>query len=456
MAIQTSVNDMQLKKNIKDIFHEDVRAFSIYDCQRSIPSGIDGLKPSMRKIVFGMLKKFPHQEVKVSIAASGIQEVSHYHHGSLESTIVGMAQSFPGSNNVPYLEDIGQFGSRINPAASATRYIFTKLSDSFRNLFLKDDDGILKHLDDDGVSIEPEYYIPVIPTVLLNGSDGMGTGFASRILNYNPLDLIDCCLQRVKSGKSKDVLIPWYRGFTGKIERNGSQTIFHGTYSIENTTTIIINELPIGTFTQKYRDVLNDLEDKNIIKSYIDNSTEDKTEFVVTCPRETLRASHDEIMKMFKLISRDTENFTVWNENNKLRKFESANELLDWFVNVRLAAYNARKQYLIQVSENNLYKLKEKARFITFYLQNTKWFADNNKTSIVSRLEEENFINIDDLLNIKVYNLTLDQIADMQQKIKDEEIKLKNLKDTTSENMYLADLLTCKQYFKHLKIFNRP
>lgn len=440
-------------KNIKEIFQTDVRSFSVYDCQRSIPSGIDGLKPAMRKIVYGMLKKFPTQEVKVSIAASGIQEVSQYHHGSLEGTIVNMAQNFPGSNNVPLLEDIGQFGSRINPTSAATRYIFTKLSDSFRQIFLKDDDGILVHLEDDGVQIEPEYYLPIIPVILLNGSDGMGTGFASRILNYNPLHLIDACVQQIKHGKIKEDLVPWYKGFDGKIERNGAQTIFHGSFTIENTTTMIIRELPIGTFTQKYRDVLNDLEDKGIVKSYIDNSSEDKTEFIVTCPRETLRASHDDLMKTFKLISRDTENFTVWNENGKLRKFESANDLLSWFVDIRLLAYEKRRQYLINIANKNLSRLKERARFIRYYLANTKWFSENKKHDIVSKLTIEGFTDIDDLLSIRVYNLTSDQIEDLLEKIKTEQQKIHLLQESTSKDMYINDLSTCKSYFKSLKTF---
>lgn len=379
---------------------------------------------------------------------------SQYHHGSLEGTIVNMAQNFPGSNNVPLLEDIGQFGSRINPSAAATRYIFTKLSDAFRQIFLKEDDGILVHLEDDGIEIEPEYYLPIIPVILLNGSDGMGTGFASRILNYNPLHLIDACIQQVKHGKIKDELVPWYKGFNGKIERNGTQTIFNGSFTIENTTTMVIRELPIGTFTQKYRDVLNDLEDKGMIKSYIDNSSEDKTEFIVTCPRETLRASPEELLKTFKLVSRDTENFTVWNENGKLRKFESANELLAWFVDIRLLAYEKRRQHLINIAEKNLARLQERARFIRFYLANTKWFSENKKSDIVSRLLAENFIDVDDLLSIRVYNLTSDQIQDLLDKVHSEEDRIKQLNSVTSNQMYLDDLSACKSYFKSQKVFN--
>lgn len=440
-------------KNIKDLFSIDVRSFSIYDCQRSLPSGIDGMKPAMRKIVFGMLKKFPNQEIKVSLAAAGIQEVSCYHHGSLEGTVVNMAQSFPGSNNVPYLEDIGQFGSRISPAASASRYIFTKLSESFRKIFLKDDDNILNYLEDDGMSIEPEYYLPIIPTVLLNGSDGMGTGFACRILSYNPLDLVAACEEVIKRGKLREDLTPWYRGFTGTIEKNAQQTVFTGVYEIQNTTTMVISELPIGSFTQKYRDVLNDLEDKNLIKSYVDNSSEEKTEFVVTCPRETLRKPHDELLKTFKLVSRDTENFTVWNESGRLRKFDSAKQLVEWFVNFRLHKYEERRLKLIEESQNRLDVMNERARFIRFYLDNTDWFSKAKKSDIIARLDNLNFTRIDDLMAIRVYNLTGDQIEELKNKIQAEQENLDRLNATTAKELYLKDLSDAKSYFKSKKAF---
>lgn len=440
-------------KNIKDLFGNEVRSFSIYDCHRSLPSGIDGLKPAMRKIVYGMMKEFPTQEVKVSIAASAIQSVSAYHHGSLEGTVVNMAQSFTGANNVPYLEDIGQFGSRISPKASATRYIFTKLSDSFRKIFLKEDDAILNHLEDDGQKIEPEYYLPIIPAVLLNGSDGMGTGFACRILSYNPLDLIASCLSVLKDGKLDSELTPWYRGFTGNIEKVNAQTIFTGVYSIENTTTLKITELPIGSYTQNYREVLNDLEDKGLVKSYLDNSTEEKTEFIVTCPRETLRKPHDELLKTFKLIARDTENFTVWNESGKLMKFDSAKSLIEWFVQFRLTKYEVRRNNIIDETTQQISKLKQRAEFIELYLSKSDWFAKNSKKIIEDYLIGLGYSAVDELLSIKVYNLTGDQIEELKNKIVKEEEFLAQTIDTSAKQMYTKDLSAARSYFKSLKHF---
>lgn len=443
---------MQQTKNIKDLFADEVRSFSIYDCQRSLPSGVDGLKPAMRKIIYGMLKKFPSQEVKVSIAAAGIQEVSCYHHGSLEGTLVNMAKNYPGSNNLPFLEAIGQFGSRISPSAAASRYIFTKLTDSFRQIFRKEDDGILNHMEDDGTVIEPEYYLPIIPTVLLNGSEGTGTGFACNILNYNPLHLISACEEVLKHDKVKKDLVPWYSGYTGTIEKNDTQTIFTGKLEVRNTTTLVITELPIGSFTQKYRDVLNDLEDKGHVKSYVDDSAEEKTEFIVTCPRETLRKTEDELLKLFKLISRDTENFTVWLDNGKLKKFSYAKDLIEWFVGFRLGKYETRRQHLITNVSEKLTTLKERIVFIQYYLKHSKWFSETKKADIVAKLESVGFKNIDELLNIRVYNLTADQIEDLKNRVQEEETYLNTLENTTAKDMYLVDLHNLKDYVKTKKL----
>ncbi len=433
-------------QSITNLFHSDVRSFSVYDCERSIANGIDGFKPSMRKIIYGMNKKFSIGEVKVSIAASGIQEVSCYHHGSLEGTVVNMAQSFTGSNNAPYLNDIGQFGSRISPTASASRYIFVSLSDVFRSVFLSDDDKILEYQTDDGMLVEPTFYLPIIPTILLNGSNGMGTGFASKILNYNPIDIIRCCLD-VLNGKPISDITPWYRGYRGTIHRNNNQTIFTGTYEIINSTTLKISELPIGNFTQKYREVLNDLESNNVIKNYIDNSCEEYTEFIIKCPRELLTLDHATILKTFKLTNIETENYTVWNQNGKLQKFNNVSEFITWFVNYRITRYDDRKRVLLEEYESKYQKLTEKKRFINFYLDNIETFTNNSKKALTKILESNGFTNIDDLLAIRIYSLTADEVLLLDKMISDLDVLIKKTRDMSTKLMYNKDLNAALKYF---------
>ena len=433
-----------LQTRVKDFLSGPVRDFSLYDCERSIPSIVDGFKPSQRKVIYGLLKKGENtKEVKVAQLASHVAAVSSYHHGeaSLESTIVGLAQNFSGSNNINFLSPEGQFGSRLSPEPSAGRYIFTHFTPEFRKIFKKEDDIILNHLEDDGTVIEPDFYLPIIPTVLVNGSRGMGTGFACNILGYNPHDIQRYILNLLKGKKQTVSLIPWYKNFNGSIEKTEEgQIVFTGKLTVVNTTTIEISELPIGTYLDDYKEVLNKLEDAGLIKDYEDHSTEKAFKFIVNCPRSTTYLSEENLYKKFKLISRETENFTVWLPHEKLKKFESAEELCDYFVLFRLEKYEERRLKLIENYKNDLAWLNEKLRFILFYIKNSDTFSKKKKDDLRKMLEGEKFKNIDDLLDIRIYNLTYEQIEKLKAEIKNVEALIDSLNNTNNVDMFIHEL----------------
>ncbi|KAJ1559192.1 DNA topoisomerase 2, partial [Cladochytrium tenue] len=188
---------------MKDFINKELILFSQADCMRSIPSVVDGMKPGHRKILFSCFKRHLKSEIKVAlcfllsqqlillpkVAQLGgyVGEHSAYHHGeqSLFSTIVGMAQNFVGSNNLNILEPRGQFGTRLQGGkdAASARYIFTALNPLARVVFHPEDDALLDYLNDDGQDIEPKY-MPILPMILVNGSDGIGTGWSTSVPNY--------------------------------------------------------------------------------------------------------------------------------------------------------------------------------------------------------------------------------------------------------------------------------
>ena len=158
---------------------------------------VDGLKPGQRKILFSCFKRgksIIKNEIKVAQLAGYVSEHSAYHHGeaSLAGTIVGMAQTFVGSNNIALLHPAGQFGTRLlgGKDAASPRYIFTKLPALTRLIFHPDDEALLEYLEDDGQKIEPKWYLPILPMVLVNGAEGIGTGWSSSVPNYNPRDVV--------------------------------------------------------------------------------------------------------------------------------------------------------------------------------------------------------------------------------------------------------------------------
>ncbi|GCB74640.1 hypothetical protein scyTo_0003731 [Scyliorhinus torazame] len=219
-----------------EFINKELVLFSNSDNERSIPSLVDGLKPGQRKVLFTCFKRNDKREVKVAQLAGSVAEISAYHHGeaSLMMTIVGLAQNFVGSNNINVLQPIGQFGTRLNGGkdAASPRYIFTMLSTLARRLFPSVDDAILKYMDDDNQRVEPEWYIPIIPMVLVNGADGIGTGWACRIPNYDVREIVNN-IRHMLDGDDPVPMLPNYKNFKGTIfELGANQYMINGEISV--------------------------------------------------------------------------------------------------------------------------------------------------------------------------------------------------------------------------------
>jgi DNA topoisomerase-2 len=449
MKLKTLPAPIKAKRHVRvaDLFAGPVREFSIYNNKRMIPSVVDGFKPSQRKVIYGTLKKSPsidHDKgIKVAQLANYIAEITDYHHGegSLSGAIIGMAQNFPGSNNLNYLKPIGQFGSRLSPSAGADRYIFTDMMPIFRKIFPKEDDLILISEEEDGEQIEPKYYLPILPNVLINGSDGMATGHATYILQYNPEDLKKYTLNVLKEKKQNVKLVPWWRGYSGDVARGETgQVTITGKLEKVNTTTIKITELPIAVWEDDYKAFLIDLEDKGIVKNFKSDSSESGWDWSITVPREVGYKDEAELYKIFKLTTRQTENFTVWLPTGKLKNFATAEELCDYFITFRLTKYEERRLAKIKELDEILLDLNERLRFIRFYIANSDKVAKKTKAELTTLLIEEGFTLIDRLLEIKIYNLTKDQIEKLENDIVEAQKRLDHYKSTTDKALYVADL----------------
>jgi len=430
------------KITINEFFETQHKPYTIYDSQRSIANVIDGLKITQRKIVH-TCKKRTNTEIKVAQLCSSVAAETAYHHGEagIGGVICNLAQNFAGSNNINLLEPIGQFGSRLSPIPAAHRYIFTKLSPSFNTLFNSTDDVILEHLYEDDQQIEPKFYVPILPVVLINGTHGIGTGYASKVLAYNPIDVKNDIIA-ILNGTPRIELIPWYKNFIGQILKgeNQNQWIFKGKLEIVNSTTISITELPIGMFLDDIKTILNKLKETDVIKDYDDDSSEDGFNIEIKCPRNVTNMDIDTIYNTFKLVSKDTENLTLWNVNSKLQVFNSAAEIVDYFVKYRLHIYELRRLKLIDIVTAEIADISEKIRFINYYIENATTFKELSKKQLVELLSNNGFINVDKLLSMPIYNLTKDKIADLNTSLKNKEKELKSLLNTTANKMYLNEV----------------
>jgi len=347
---------------ITDFIHKDLVNFSLADLKRSIAHVADGLKPSQRKVMYSCFQKNLRDEMKVAQLAAYVAEKSAYHHGevSLAETIVKLANDYTGSNNINLLEPCGQFGTRLmgGKDASQTRYIFTRLSDETRKIFDPKDDAVLTYLDDDGRTIEPEHYMPVIPMVLVNGTEGIGTGFSCYVPPFNPTDIKEN-ITNFMNGKELKKMKPWFRGFRGRIfEDEAIGWVTEGVWQVVGTTVKVI-ELPPGRWTQDYKEHLDILIDKKIITSFTNNSTTEDVDFLIQ------GYEGKDIVKDLKLQKtvRCT-NMHLFHPTKGICKYNTPEDILSDFMDLRVDYYTKRKAQLIESTKMRSNICSHRAQFV--------------------------------------------------------------------------------------------
>ena len=384
---------------------QELILFSRADCVRSIPSVVDGFKPGQRKILFACFKRKLKGEVKVAQLSGYIGEHSAYHHGeqSLQGAIVNMAQDYVGANNINLLHPAGQFGTRLQGGKdhASARYIFTRLSPITRALFPEADDPVLAYLEDDGMPIEPTFYVPVLPMVLVNGADGIGTGWATSVPNYNPREIV-ANLRRMMDGAQPEPMTPWYRGFAGLIEpaKAGSYSVC-GRIEQLDATTVLISELPLKKWTQDYKETLETMMlgkdgETAFVTDFKEHHTDTTVSFTVTLSEQAMAAALSEgLLKKFKLTSTLAEsNLVLWDEHGRLKKYASTAEILAEFYDVRQRTYGERKAWQTDRLSADWDKLQNKARFIQAVVDGELVIANQAKAALVEALRLRGYASI--------------------------------------------------------------
>ncbi|KAM4539531.1 DNA topoisomerase 2-beta isoform 1-T1 [Odontesthes bonariensis] len=386
-----------------DFINKELILFSNSDNERSIPSLVDGLKPGQRKVLFTCLKRNDKREVKVAQLAGSVAEMSAYHHGeqALMMTIVNLAQNFVGSNNANILQPLGQFGTRINGGkdAASPRYIFTMLSPLAKLLFPAMDSNLLKFLYDDNQKVEPEWYIPIIPMVLVNGAEGIGTGWACKIPNYDPREIVNN-INRMLNHQDPLPMLPSYKNFKGVIHELGqNQYLVSGEVLVIDKNTIEITELPIRTWTQAYKEsVLEPMlqgSDKTpaLINDYKEYHTDTTVKFVVRMSEEKLaQAEAVGLHKVFKLQSSLTCNSMVlFDHMGCLKRYDSVQDILKEFFELRLHYYRLRKDWLIGSLGAEAAKLSNQARFVLEKIEGKISIENKSKRELIRMLLQKGY-----------------------------------------------------------------
>ncbi|KNG44874.1 type II DNA topoisomerase [Stemphylium lycopersici] len=388
-----------------DFVNKELILFSMADNVRSIPSVIDGLKPGQRKVLYTCFRRNIKKDVKVVELAGSVSGSTDYAHGeaSMQGTIVGLAQNFVGTNNINYLEPSGNFGSRLKGGADAAsaRYIYTRLSPFARRIFHAHDDALLQYGESDGHKIEPEMFVPILPTILINGSSGIGTGWSSEIPNFNPMDIIENIKRRMQPGATKEdmtPMIPWYKGFTGSTTVLGPDRYqFTGTVRQTGDNEIEITELPVRYWTQDFKEKLEEIikaeKTPSFIKDYIDYNTPDRVHFVIKMEDKymatALAKGLEEMFKLFK--PQATSNLVAFDAHGRIHKYAGVLDIIEEFYHVRLRYYEKRKQHQLQVMEKEHLKMSNQARFIQMIIDGKLTISKKKKAVLVQELKKHGF-----------------------------------------------------------------
>ncbi|ETN77909.1 DNA gyrase/topoisomerase IV, A subunit [Necator americanus] len=386
-----------------DFVNKELVLFSNTDNERSIPSLVDGFKPGQRKVLFACFKRADKREVKVAQLAGAVGELSAYHHGeaSLMGTIINLAQDFVGSNNVNLLLPIGQFGTRLQGGkdSASPRYIFTQLSPVARTIFPVPDDNVLRFLFEENQRIEPEWYCPIIPMVLVNGASGIGTGWSTSIHNYNPREICEN-MRKLIRGEQPKPIAPWFKNFRGTIEQlDPSRYVCSGEVAVLSDDTIEITELPVKTWTQTYKEtvlepMLESSEKKSpIISDFKEYHTDTTVRFVIKVASGKLRDLEAEgLHKVFKLQTvLNTTSMVLFDAAGCLRKFNTPEEICAEFFETRKQKYIERKAFMEGMLRAQSNRLTNQARFILAKIKGEILMENKKKAAIVEQLIKKGF-----------------------------------------------------------------
>jgi DNA gyrase/topoisomerase IV subunit A len=316
-------------------------------CQtRGIPSVCDGLKDAQRKALF-VIKPKADKIKTISLAGEMISQ-NVYLHGDASAAETLSLMAAPYCNNIPLLHGIGAFGTKIGPTDwGAPRYTYLKRNSHTDALVFTDYDIVPLKENYDGSVLEPKNYLPLIPMVLLNGVSGIAVGWSTDILPRSLDDLIDATLAAI-DGKSIKTLAPKYDYLDCNVRNiTGNAWEFTGRARIDGST-VWIEELPPNLSLEKFKERLNAMEDEDKIQTYVDRSTK-TIKIEIRFKRGTIADWTEETaIDFFKLRSRSTERIVVldWN-GNSVRQFETAELLVNEFVQWRLGWYKTRFEKMI-------------------------------------------------------------------------------------------------------------
>lgn len=439
-------------KKVSTFFKTDYCNFSSYDNQRKIASLIDGVKNSGRKIILASKSINMTKDIKVSNFANMVALTSNYIHGptSLEDVAVNMTQQFTGTNNLSWFSPQANFGTRLLPVASATRYIFLRETPWLSTIYNKEDDVILEPQIFEGGRVEPKFYVPIIPMLLVNGSTGTTPGFKQAILPRDVKKIInhlkDYCQDKPLT---KHWEIPSWNGFKGTVKQGitSKQWLVDGIAVIKNTSTVEVVELPYDYTQKKYVGILNDLEDVKAITSYqnLCDTKKDIPLFQLKFERKNLDGlTPEKLIALLKLRTTVSETYFAYNEFGRIEEFEGIGQIMERYISVRESYYEKRKarQLLDLEVEKNI--IISRIAFVGLVVSRTLKLESATDDEIAACLSSNSIVKVeggyDYLLSMAIRSITPIGKEQLEKKLIDKQAEIDLLRTTSVKQIWLQEL----------------
>ena len=445
IAIESDPNN---SKTILDFINNELREYAVYDNSRSIPSVVDGLKTSQRKVIYTAFTLKKGVMIKTTALGAKASDLTHYKHGeaSIVGTVIKLAQDYAGSNNYPLLEKDGQFGTAQYNQSSSPRYIHVSRNDAIDDMFDAHDREIVKYLKFDGESIEPEYYLPKLPLILINGSVGIGNGYSTKILTRDVSKVAEYVKSKIETGEANpDLLLPSFNGFNGRIEQVTQNSYkIYGKIERLTSTKFAITELPpFSSFQyENVKDrILIPMKLNGVISDFENESQDGKWNIIISHKREFGLKTDEEIIETLKLFEKSSENITAWGYDNRLKVFNSAQELADYWIDNRCGWYQVYKDHVLS-------KMKVKNAYQYNLLKLIEyWLANPSITSLKKGpLLDELSAIVDDkehiakFLDQNILSLTSERVAKLKKDISELLKEQRALEKKTKEDLFIQEV----------------
>ena len=454
---QTNTNEHLWKnRDISSFLNEEYRDYSLYCAmERCTPSLIDGFKLTQRKILHSAFKgacKSGNLVKLLNLTGDTLKETLYAHgDSSLNGAIIGLGQEFDDVLPPLYIE--GQSGSlRDQSAVASPRYLYVKLN-KYANLY-KTDYDLLEFLNEEGQSIEPKHYLPIIPTVLCRKAIGLAPGYRFNTMSYNPIDLIDACISHI-NGKEIIMPRPYINGIKQSnwiyilpLEGNGYwENRGEWQYNFSKDK-MIINDLPYDMGYDDFEKLLNKYIENSFIKDWFNYSEGNNIHYEILFEKGKLKKEAGKtdvhLPNKFKLIKKVPENqLYVLDENNKVRHFDSTVDLIKYFTDFRLSVYESRKTRLLKVLNERLVSNTEMCRFIELIITNKLIINNRPKNEIKSDMKSHKLS--EGLINTPISKLTKEEYEALLKENENIKKEIEYITNTTIEQMYLTDLKNLKK-----------